>query len=142
MTDRNAEVAAMQPIPFAVDIPFVQHLGIELLEQSPQRALIRLARKAEHSNSWGSAHGGVVMTMLDLVMACAVRGHHGVAGASVLTVDMSVGFMQPGLGEILAEGRVLSAGRSTTFCEAETRDTQGKLLAKAMGTFKMLEKRQ
>ena len=56
MSDRNAEVAAMQPIPFAVDIPFVRHLGIELLEQSPQRALIRLARKAEHNNSRSEEH--------------------------------------------------------------------------------------
>ena len=41
-------------------------------------------------------------------------------------------------GDIIAEGRVLNAGKSTAFCEAEARDVDGKLLTKAIGTFKLL----
>jgi acyl-coenzyme A thioesterase PaaI-like protein len=82
------------------------------------------------------------MTMLDYVMSAAVRGHYGVDGG-VLTVDLSVGFMNAGTStHIFAEGRVLHGGQSTAFCEAEARDEGGKLLAKAIGTFKLLgEKR-
>ena len=121
-----------------VHIPFVEHLGIQLTEVSRERATIVLERRPELLNSWGSTHGGVIMTMLDYVMSAAVRGHYA-NDNSVLTVDLSLGFMNAALGErILAEGRVLHSGKSTAFCEAEARDDGGKLLAKALGTFKLL----
>jgi uncharacterized protein (TIGR00369 family) len=121
-----------------IRIPFVEHLGIRLTEQSKVRAAIVLEKRPEMLNSWGAAHGGVVMTMLDYVMSAAVRGHYGVDGG-VLTVDLSVGFMNAGVSDhILAEARVLHAGQSTAFCESEARDEGGKLLAKAIGTFKLI----
>ncbi len=125
---------------FGVPIPFIEHLGIRLVEQNETRAVIRLERRPELLNSWGSAHGGVIMTLLDVAMSAAVRGRYK-AAASVLTVDMSVGFLSAGMGDILAEGRVLHAGKSTAFCEGEARDTAGKLLTKAIGTFKLLTDR-
>jgi len=73
-------------------------------------------------------------------MSMAVRGHYDVS-AGVLTVDMSVGFLNASEDDVLAEGRVLHAGRSTAFCESEARDTEGRLLAKAIGTFKLLDKK-
>lgn len=125
-----------------VRVPFVEHLGIRLTEQSRQRASIVLDKRPELLNSWGAAHGGVVMTMLDYVMSAAVRGHYGIDGG-VLTVDMSVGFMNAGTSNhILAEGRVLHGGASTAFCESEARDEAGTLLAKAIGTFKLLGERK
>ena len=127
--------------PSSVHIPFLAHLGIELLEESRERARITLTLRPELLNSWGVAHGGVVMTMLDTAMGVAVRGHLGVA-CSVVTIDLSASFMNPARGpRIDAEGRVLRGGRSTFFCECEVRDEAGTLLAKAIGTFKPLEKR-
>ncbi len=124
--------------PYGIKIPFTEHLGVQLLEMTREHARVSLARRPELLNSWGATHGGVLMTMLDLVMSWAVRGHYGIAGG-VLTVDMSVGFMKAATGErILAEGRVLHSGKSTAFCEGEARDEQGALIAKAIGTFKLL----
>ena len=121
-----------------VRIPFVEHLGIELIEQSKERASVVLHKRPELLNSWGSAHGGVIMTMLDYVMSAAVRGYYA-NDNSVLTVDLSLGFMNASVSDrILAEGKVLHSGKSTAFCEAEARDETGKLLAKALGTFKLL----
>lgn len=128
--------------PSRVRVPFVEHLGIRLLEQSKTRAAIVLDKRPELLNSWGAAHGGVIMTMLDYVMSAAVRGHYGVDGG-VLTVDMSVGFMNAATSAtIAAEGRVLHGGGSTAFCEGEARDESGKLLAKAIGTFRLLQERK
>ena len=126
---------------FGVTIPFVEQLGIRLVERSKERAIVSLAKRADLLNSWGATHGGVIMTMLDLVMSMAVRGHYDVAGG-VLTVDMSVGFLNASFGDISAEGRVLNAGKSTAFCEAEARDETGKLLSKAIGTFKLLPEKK
>jgi uncharacterized protein (TIGR00369 family) len=123
--------------PWGVKIPFADHLGITLVEATRERCIVSITRRPELLNSWGSAHGGVVMTMLDLVMSLAVRAHYGVGGG-VATIDMSIGFINPGVGTVLAEGRVLQGGRSTAFCESEARDEGGQLLAKAIGTFKLL----
>ena len=122
---------------FGVTIPFVEQLGIRLVEMSRERAIVSLKRRPELLNSWGAAHGGVIMTMLDLVMSMAVRGHYNVS-AGVLTVDMSIGFLNASKDDVFAEGRVLHAGRSTAFCEAEAHDAEGRILAKAIGTFKLL----
>jgi uncharacterized protein (TIGR00369 family) len=121
-----------------IRIPFTEHLGVQLLESTREHAVVSLKKRPELLNSWGATHGGVIMTMLDLVMSWAVRGHYGVSGG-VLTVDLSVGFMKGSFGDnVTAEGKVLHGGKSTAFCEAEARDDQGALLAKAIGTFKLL----
>ena len=122
---------------FDIKIPFTEHLGVELIESNREHALVSLTKRPELLNSWGATHGGVIMTMLDLVMSMAVRGHYNVS-AGVLTVDMSVGFMNASRDDVSAEGRVLHAGQSTAFCESEARDSEGRILAKAIGTFKLL----
>ena len=123
---------------FGVTIPFVEQLGIRLVEVGRERAIVSLKRRPELLNSWSATHGGVIMTMLDLVMSMAVRGHYNDLKAGVLTVDMSIGFLDASKGDVSAEGRVLRAGRSTAFCEAEAHDAEGRILAKAIGTFKLL----
>jgi uncharacterized protein (TIGR00369 family) len=132
MNDRTATQS------FPIRIPFTEHLGVRLVEMTREHALVSLEKRPELLNSWGATHGGVIMTMLDLVMSWAVRGHYEVIGG-VLTVDMSVGFMRANYGDtVLAEGRVLHGGKSTAFCEGMARDDKGQLLAKAIGTFKLL----
>lgn len=127
--------------PFGVKIPFADHLGIRLVEASKERAVIAIERKPELLNSLGGFHGGVIMTMLDLVMTVAVRAHHGVAWG-VVTIDMSIGFLRPGGDLIQATGRVLRGGKTTSFCESEAHDGAGRLLAKAIGTFQLVEPRR
>lgn len=137
--------AVQQEIPGAEywrRIPFAEHLGIHPIEITEARAVIELRRKPELLNSWGGAHGGVIMTMLDVVMSMAVRGHYR-ENTAVVTIDMSVGFMNAGRSEVVhAEGRVLHGGQSTAFCEGEARDDAGLLVAKAIGTFKRIIERK
>ena len=134
----SPEGAPATPSSAGIKIPFTEHLGIQLVEMTREHAVVSLRKRPELLNSWGATHGGVIMTMLDLVMSWAVRGHYGVVGG-VLTVDLSVGFMKGSFGDkVTAKGRVLHGGKSTAFCEAEARDDKGALLAKAIGTFKLL----
>jgi len=124
-----------------IHIPFTEHLGIKVVEANREHALVTLVKRPHLMNSLGGMHGGVLMTMLDLVMSWAVRGHYGEV-ASVITVDMSIGFLKAGMGDVKAEARVLHAGKSTAFCDCEARDEDGALLAKAIGTFKLLRDRK
>ena len=127
---------------FLVSIPFVEHLGFELLRFEKGEAEIAVALRDELTNSWGVAHGGVTMTLLDVVMAHAARSpdETGIAESSgVVTVEMKTSFMRPGLGRLVGSGRRLHRTASMAFCEATLRDEAGDLVAHATGTFKYLK---
>ena len=48
-----------QPIPFAVDIPFVEALGMRLWRFDGGHAEVSLDLRPDMLNSWQVAHGGV-----------------------------------------------------------------------------------
>lgn len=129
---------------FQARIPFVEHLGFELLKFENGEAEIALTLREELCNSWSVAHGGVTMTLLDVVMAHAARspkttgeGHN--SGLGVVTIEMKTSFMRPGLGRLLAKGKLLHGTASLAFCEASVLDEKGALVAQATGTFKYLK---
>jgi uncharacterized protein (TIGR00369 family) len=114
-------------------IPFTEHLGIRVGELRDGVARVALELKPEHTNSFGTAHGGVLMTLLDVALCQAARTQHPDA-AGIMTIDISTSFIAAGTGTLVAEGRVLKPGRTTIFAEAEVRNADGTLVAKAIGT--------
>jgi len=56
---------------FLVHIPFVEHLGFELQRLEPGLGEIAIEVRDELTNSWGVAHGGLLMTLMDIAMAHA-----------------------------------------------------------------------
>jgi len=128
---------AEQKAGFNIHVPFVEHLGVRILERQAGVVRLRLDPRPELENSWGSMHGGVLMTLLDVALASAGRSlDEGCNGA--LTVEMKVNFIAAAKGAVLGEGRAQRAGRSLIFSEGELRAEDGTLLAKATGTFKLL----
>ena len=127
---------------FQVHIPFVEMLGFELLRFERGEAEIAVALRDELTNSWGVAHGGVTMTLLDVVMAHAARspGDDGVAESSgIVTIEMKTSFLRPGLGRLVGTGRRLHRTASMAFCEGSVFDAEGQLVAHGTGTFKYLK---
>ena len=126
---------------FKVNIPFVKLLGMELKRFDPDEAEIHLEIREELTNSWGVAHGGVTMTLLDVVMAHAARSPMkagGDAQPGVVTVEMKTSFMRPGNGRLVATGRRLHRTATLAFCDGLVHDAAGKLVGHASGTFKYL----
>ena len=129
--------AAEQKAGFNIHVPFVEHLGVRILEKGDGLVRLRLDPRTELTNSWGSVHGGVLMTLLDVALASAGRSlDENCNGA--LTVEMKVNFIAAASGPVLGEGRAQRAGRSLIFSEGELRSEDGTMLAKATGTFKLL----
>ncbi|VVD67493.1 phenylacetic acid degradation protein [Pandoraea morbifera] len=118
---------------------FIDLLGIELLRAENGESELRLPLAPKHLNSWEVMHGGVTMALLDVALSTASRS---VApeGTGVVTIEMKTSFMQPGSGEMRAYGRLLHRSTTMAYCEGEVRDANGKLVAKAMGTFKYLRR--
>ena len=126
---------------FALDIPFVETLGMQLWRFDGGFAEISLDVRPEMQNSWAVAHGGVVMTLLDVVMAHAARSvrddaDHGAPG--IVTIEMKTSFMRPATGRLMASAQLLHGTARTAFCEGSVHDERGALCAHATGTFKFL----
>ncbi len=121
--------------------PFLHELGVEFLEMKDGRATLALDLTERHMNSWQITHGGVLMTMLDVVMAMAGRSlNEDLKG--VVTVEMKTSFLQPGGiagGRIEARGKAFHQSSTMCFCEGEIWNGD-RLVAKAMGTFKYLRR--
>jgi uncharacterized protein (TIGR00369 family) len=124
---------------FGRKIPFLDLLGARAEGREKGRAVISLQMHDELRNSWGFAHGGVVVTLLDVCMGSAAVTVDPEA-AGIVTVELSVSFLRSANGHLRAEGRVLRGGRSIVHCEGEVRDADGELVAKALGTFRLKKK--
>ncbi|MFZ5547911.1 MAG: PaaI family thioesterase [Pseudomonadota bacterium] len=122
-------------IPFPVKVPFVERLGLELHSCAGGESEVRVDLAESHMNSWEVAHGGVLMTMLDVAMAMAARSQN-LDGPGVATIEMKTSFMRPGEGELRALGKLLQRTTTLAFCEASVLDADGALCAHATGTFK------
>jgi acyl-CoA thioesterase len=118
-------------------IPFVEHLGLVTEELGDGRARLSMALPEHFTNSLGTAHGGVIMSLLDVALCTAARTLHP-DSLGVITIDMSTSFIGGGSGDrLIAEARVLRDGRSMTFVEGEAKNADGSLVAKAIGTVRV-----
>ena len=121
-------------------IPFVAHLKIltETLGQGSAR--LSLPIEPHLTNSLGTVHGGVIMSLLDVALCTAARTLHP-DSVGVVTIDMSVSFVGGGSGaRLAAEARVLKDARTMSFVEAEARNEDGSLVAKAISTVRVRQK--
>jgi uncharacterized protein (TIGR00369 family) len=132
---------------FPLHIPFVQHLDFELIRFQGGEAEIQVQVRPEMHNSWGVAHGGVVMTLLDVVMAHAARSTDAPDGQSapgLVTLEMKTQFMRPGEHRLVAKGRLLHRTATLAFTEGSVFNqlpdgSHSALCAHATGTFKFLK---
>ncbi len=121
---------------FGRKIPFLELLEARAEHREKGRAVVSIDVRQELTNSWKFAHGGVVMTLLDVAMGSAARTTDAQV-AGIVTVNLTVSFLRSCSGLLRAEGRVVRGGRSLVFCEGEVRDASGEMAAMGMGTFRL-----
>ena len=121
---------------FQKKIPFVGHLGIEVDSIGDGQAALSMQLQPQFTNSFGTAHGGVIMSIMDVALCTAARSQHP-DSIGVITIDLSLQFIGAGKGKLTAQARVLKPGRNTVFTEGEVRNEDGSLVAKALGTVRV-----
>jgi uncharacterized protein (TIGR00369 family) len=131
----------MSPLEFTRDyqkrIPFIQHLKIQTDELGKGSAKLSVPITTELTNSLGTAHGGVIMSLLDVALCTAARTLHP-DSIGVITIDLSTSFIGGASGKrLVADARVLKDGRSMSFVEAEAKNEDGSLVAKAIATVRV-----
>lgn len=92
-------------------------LGAKLLEVEPGMVQIQLPFGDEFTQQHGFLHAGIITAVVD--SACGYAAYSLMpAGASVLTVEYKVNFLNPAKGHrFLARGTVVKAGRMITVCD-------------------------
>lgn len=123
---------------FSRAMPFVHLLGFQLKSVGDGACVIHYNPAPEHLNSFHVAHGGVVMTLLDVAMSQAARSAQHDMGA--ITIEMKTTFMRASKGLLQGHGRLIQRTATLAFCEAQVLDEQGQLCAASTGTFKYVKK--
>ena len=118
-------------------IPFVVHLGLTTEALGEGTARLSMPLPKHFTNSLGTAHGGVIMSLLDVALCTAARTLHP-DSLGVVTIDMSTSFIGGGSGaKLIAEARVMKDARTMSFVEAEAKNEDGSLVAKAIATVRV-----
>ncbi|MGA2835686.1 MAG: PaaI family thioesterase [Acidimicrobiales bacterium] len=116
--------------------PMASLLGMAIWEIEPGRVVFEYEPDESVYNPIGMVHGGVVCTLADTVIGCAVHTTLG-PGVGYTSIDLQVGYLRPltvATGVIVATGLVVKPGRRVAFARAEVADGDGRLLAEASGT--------
>ncbi|CAM3664264.1 PaaI family thioesterase [Polynucleobacter antarcticus] len=122
-----------------LNVPFLKLLGVRCLSAELGKGEILLALKPEHTNTWDVAHGGVLLTLMDVAMAVAARSGDP-ADRSVVTIEMKNNFMQAANGILRVKADTVRRTATMAFCEAKLYNDQGEVCCMATGTFKYLKR--
>ncbi len=115
--------------------PIASLLGFTLEEIETGRVVFRCAPDDSVYNPIGMVHGGLVCTLADTVIGCALQTTLPV-GSTYTSIDLSVSYLRPVTsGSVLyATGTVTKPGRRVGFASADIVDGSGKRVATATGS--------
>ena len=115
--------------------PYHQWLGLEVLAVHDDG----IELKAKWREEWvvgverRYTHGGILAALVDLAADWALVKR---TGRGVPTIDLRVDYHAAALpGDLIAKGRVVTAGGQFSSAEAYISDAEGKLLASGRGTY-------
>jgi acyl-CoA thioesterase len=109
-------------------------LGVSCEDLEDGSVRLTLATRPEFQSEGGRIHGGLIGLLLDGAMGRAC-GRTLAAGQTCATVQLSVQFLAPAEGVLVAHGRVSRRGRAVAFLESECVRADGTLVARAHGTW-------
>ena len=121
--------------------PVIALLGIVLDQVEPGFVAMGLNVGEHLYNPIGTVHGGVIATLLDSVMGCAVHSLVPL-GQAYTTLEIKVNYLRA-LTEktqsVRGEGRVVHFGRRQAVAEGKVVDAGGRLYATATTTCMILD---
>lgn len=116
--------------------PIASLVGLSIAEVEEGRIVMRLIPAEYHYNPVGSMHGGILATLLDSVMGCAVHSTLP-KGRGYTSLEIKVNYIRAVTsesGELSAEGNIVHGGRRSAVAEGKVVDASGRLCATASTT--------
>jgi uncharacterized protein (TIGR00369 family) len=128
---------------FCVESPFVDLCSLEEIGRLPDGVRSRVVLRSELTNSWGSAHGGLIATLLDASMTVAARYAVDPEGQqAVATVDLAVTYIGPAKIQLECEARVTGKSGPMIYLESRAFSQEGSLVARAVATSRVIGSRK
>lgn len=112
------------------------NLGYTLRDYELDRVTLHYTPKERHMNLIGSLHGGILASLLDTAMGCAVMTRLNIGERHTMT-DLNTKFIRAVLDpeeQLTITGRVENAGRRLIATEGTIHNQDGKLIARAIAS--------
>ena len=124
------QIGELPPPPIADNLDFT----IESVEEG--QVVFTITPQMFHYNPLGTVHGGVLATLCDSAMACAVHTHLA-AGVGYTTLELKVNYLRPltaRSGKVRCLGQTLYVGARQATAEAKVYNSREELVAHATTT--------
>lgn len=132
--------STMESQPAARPHPFAELIGFEITQRAEGRCTSELTVKEAHLNPNGVVHGAVLYALADTGMGGALSSILE-EGQLCSTIEIKINYFRPaGTGRLRCETRVVYKGGRTSALESELFDERDRLLARATGTFMILDR--
>ena len=119
--------------------PFGEGMGLRITAAADGRSTTKLAVTEALYNPNRVLHGGALFSMADNGMGAALFTQLA-AGESCSTIEIKINFLRPVTeGELVCETAVVHKGRTTAVLES-TILNDGKMVARAQGTYAVLQR--
>ncbi|MBR2742703.1 MAG: PaaI family thioesterase [Clostridia bacterium] len=111
---------------------FLKLIGAQIESVEKGRAVISLKKRPELTQQSGVLHAGVLSALADT--ACGYAAYTVVPdGVDIFSVEFKINLLRPAAAEtILAEGRVVKAGKRLIVTEADVTDKESGALITTM----------
>lgn len=116
--------------------PVGKLLGFQLVEAAEGTATFKMNIAEYQYNPIGSVHGGVISTLLDSALGCAVQSTVD-DQTMYTTTQLNINLVRPltvAVGTVWCRGEVVHRGRRLATAEAQVTDKNGKVYAHASTT--------
>lgn len=123
--------------------PMAELLDLRLLEVEEGRVVFGGQASLAHYNTMGVAHGGLLATLLDSALGCAVNTL-APPGKVFTTLELKINYVRPvtaDTGPLRCEARAIHVGARTGTSEGRVVDARGKLYAHGTTTMIVVEPR-
>jgi uncharacterized protein (TIGR00369 family) len=117
--------------------PFYAHLDLQLVSLGDGKCVARLPYAAHFGNSRGEVHGGIVASVLDIVMSHAVRCTL-VEPVNIATISMTNNYLAPATGVLTCHGSLVGGGRRVAFAQGDVTDEKGTVVCNATAAYRIL----
>lgn len=119
--------------------PFAKLLGFEVVEKTEGRIMLKLPFQQSFLQAIGRVHGGAIFSLAD--HACGWAAVTTLKpGYRCATLEMKINYISAVHDEdCIAEAVVVHSGRTSIVIEADIKTPTGRLVAKTLATFAVLQ---
>ena len=120
--------------------PFISLLGLEVERFEPDRVTMRLPFREDLTNDGVHYHGGAIASALDTCGSLAAWSNHDFSkGTRASTVGLSIQYVGACTrSDLVCHATTVRRGKELTFVDITGEDAQGKVVARALLTYRIV----